>query len=333
MTALLPILDDDVNAHSTVRRIYEHYEAEAANAWMRPHLGASEIGHACERALWYSFRWAARKRFNGRMLRLFETGNMEEIRLARELAAIGIEIHTLDVHTGKQIRVSAHGGHFGGSMDGRIRGLVEAPATWHVFEAKTHNAKSWRAVASKGVRAAKPTHYAQMQIYMGLEGLTRAAYFAVNKDDDQLYLERIAFEQAAFDALMAKTERIVFAAIPPDRISSNPDSKPHCAWCDYRALCHGLNMEPPLKNCRTCLSATPEPNGTWTCAAHDRMRLTDEMQEAGCSLHLFIPQLITWGEQVDVIEEESGQPAGVVYAQRDGTRHMNEAGTGLFEQV
>ena len=53
-------------------------------------------------------------------------------------------------------------------------GLLEAPKTWHVVEFKTHSAKSFRELAAKGVAEAKPQHWAQMQVYMHLTGITRA---------------------------------------------------------------------------------------------------------------------------------------------------------------
>ena len=42
---------------STRKAIFEHYE-KTADRQGRPHLGASEIGHECDRYLWLSFRWA-----------------------------------------------------------------------------------------------------------------------------------------------------------------------------------------------------------------------------------------------------------------------------------
>ena len=44
----------------------------------------------CDRAIWYAFRWAhPPTAYDGRMLRLFRTGDREEARLIEELRAIG----------------------------------------------------------------------------------------------------------------------------------------------------------------------------------------------------------------------------------------------------
>ena len=75
----------------TLDAIYAAYVAEADDGF-RDHLGASIIGKDCERALWYDFRWAARRGFSGRMLRLFDTGKREEDRLVRDLRRTGATV-------------------------------------------------------------------------------------------------------------------------------------------------------------------------------------------------------------------------------------------------
>ncbi|GIX15396.1 MAG: hypothetical protein KatS3mg118_3355 [Paracoccaceae bacterium] len=125
----------------TLSAIYASYEARQGDGF-RDHLGASLIGKSCARALWYDFRWATPARHTGRILRLFETGQLEEARLVRDLRATGATVLEVDPETGRQFRVEAHGGHFGGSLDAVALGLLEAPKTWHVVEFKTHWADS-----------------------------------------------------------------------------------------------------------------------------------------------------------------------------------------------
>ena len=201
--------------------IFASYEADADTGF-RPHLGASQIGKSCERALWYDFRWTTPARFPGRILRLFETGQLEEARIVRNLRRVGATVLEVDPETGRQWRVEAHGGHFGGSLDAVALGLLEAPKTWHVVEFKTHSAKSFRELVAKGVAEAKPQHWAQMQIYMHLTGLTRAMYVAVCKDTDDLHVERVRADGDAAERLLAKAGRVIHAPRPPARISEDP---------------------------------------------------------------------------------------------------------------
>jgi len=159
----------------TIEAIYAAYEASAEDGF-RLHLGASLIGKECLRALWYDFRWTTRAGFPGRVLRLFETGQLEEARVVRDLRRTGATVLEVDPESGRQWRVEAHGGHFGGSLDGVALGLLEAPKTWHVLEFKTHSAKSFADLKRQGVRESKPRHFAQMQVYLHLTGMTRAMY-------------------------------------------------------------------------------------------------------------------------------------------------------------
>jgi hypothetical protein len=278
--------------NTTIAKIYEAYENDADNG-NRPHLGASLIGHACERYLWLTFRWAGAKKFTGRMLRLFETGQLAEARFVANLRRIGVEVHDVQPD-GTQWRVMALGGHFAGSMDGACVGLPEAPKTWHVLEFKTHNEKSFTELVKKGVLAAKPQHYAQMQIYMGLTGMERAMYMAVNKNNDELYSERVEFDPVEFAKLMARAERVVNANEPPLRCSNDP-SWFVCKMCDFADLCHGT--EAPAINCRTCAHSTPVSNGNaqWDCSRVSGTCEPDiplDIQRTGCSSHRYIPILL-----------------------------------------
>lgn len=278
----------------------------------RPHLGASLIGHPCDRHLWFTFRWAKAQRFEGRLLRLFDHGKREEARVIEELRGIGCEVHADD--GGGQYRVSAVAGFFGGSMDGAVRGLPEAPKAWHVLEIKTHGAKSFKDLQAKGVKAAKPMHWTQMQTYMHLTGMTRALYYAVNKDTDDLHIERVEHDEAEGERILARAERIIRAESPPMGISTDP-AYFECKWCHHYDLCHGQAVAEV--NCRTCAHSTPDMGrGKWTCRG--LVTLPEAHQRAGCGDHLFIPTLLAkLGEAVD------GDDESVTYRAPSGVQFTN----------
>ena len=292
-------------ASPTRDAIFAAYEAQADTGF-RAHLGASLIGKDCERALWLDFRWTTRAKHPGRLLRLFETGQREEARLVRNLRSTGATVLEVDPETGRQIRVAAHGDHFGGSLDAIALGLLEAPKTWHVLEFKTHGLKSFKALIAKGVRESKPQHAAQMQIYMHLGGLTRAMYLAVCKDSDELHVERIEHDCVFAQSLLDKAQRVIFANQPAPRISRDP-AWYQCRLCEHAALCHGSKAAEI--NCRTCLHAAPVDGG-WHCMQHQRA-ITQSEQRVGCTQHLYLPALVP-GEQVDAGE------GWVEYAFADG---------------
>lgn len=277
-------------------------EAAVAAAEPREQYGvvrASAIGK-CERFLWYRFRWADEpEAFEPRILRLFETGQLEEARMIAWLQGAGVAVQAVDPETGDQWEVIALAGHFKGHLDGVAIGVIEAPKTSHLLECKTHNAKSYAQLLRHGVAVSKPEHVAQMQVYMHLKGLTRALYLAKNKDTDELHAERVEYDVALATELLAKAERVIRTDRAPARIAEDPESF-LCRFCSSRPICHLGAFA--LRNCRTCLHAAPELDGDarWRCARHKR-DLTREDQEAGCAHHRYLPDLVP-GEQVDADE-------------------------------
>lgn len=284
----------------------------------RAHLGASVLGRDCRRALWMAFRWCDEPTTEPRVLRLFRRGRLEEAQLVRDLRAAGITVHDVD-ERGQQYRFSDIGGHAGGSMDAAVVGLVEAPKTWHVAEFKTHGAKSFADLAKHGVQKSKPEHWAQMQLYMHWSGMERAFYLAVNKDTDELHGERVHYDKAAAEALIAKARAIVTAPEPLERISEKPEFFT-CKFCSARAVCHEKRL--PRPSCRTCVHATPELDGDarWSCAFH-KNDLPIERQRIGCGDHVYIPQLVP-------LEFKGGNEAGnfAEYMRGDGKVLRNGTG-------
>jgi hypothetical protein len=195
----------------------------------------------------------------------------------------------LDTHpeTGRQWQVTALGAHFGGSLDAVAIGLLEAPRTWHVVEFKTHSAKSFATLKREGVERSMPQHWAQMQVYMHLTGITRAMYVAVCKDTDEIHIERVRADPEEGRRLIAKAKRVIDAPRPSAKIADDP-AWWQCRLCEHHNHCHG--NRPAERNCRTCLHSTPVEGG-WICERWSRELSVDE-QRRGCPFHLFIPDLV-----------------------------------------
>lgn len=263
--------------HGTIAAINRHHESRPDKP--RQHLGCSILGHHCDRWLWLSFRWAIREKFSGRMLRLFRRGQLEEDIIASDLRAIGCDLVTHD-ENGKQLRVD-FGNFVSGSMDGVIRsGVPEAPHKPHIVEMKTHSLKSFKDLASKGVHASKPMHYAQMQLYMLGTGIDRALYIAVCKDNDELHVERIRFDREAAEKLRNRGHWIVGSDRMPEPCSADP-SWYQCKFCPAYGFCH-QGEQITERNCRTCRFAHFD-NGELYCAAHSAV-IAPEWQ-SGCPDH------------------------------------------------
>ena len=269
-----------------VKAIYQRYEENRRNAH-RPHLGGSQIGNNCTRALWYQFRWAFTEQHEGRILRLFETGEREELRVIQNLRAAGCTVWDRDPHTGQQFRYTAHGGHFALSLDGVVEGLPESSKP-HTLEVKTMSEKHFKTLQNLGVATAKPVYYAQCQIGMHLSGLDRCLFIVVNKNTDEIYAERLRVDHAFAKGLLEVAHKIIFAEHPPIKISNDP-AWFECKFCPYHSICHGDGAAE--LNCRTCAFSTAEEAGGWTCARHKKS-LDEIDQRSGCGDHIYNPELV-----------------------------------------
>lgn len=302
----------------TVEAIYSWWTQRLGRVSRR--LGASQIGKECERQLWYSFRWATMgEKFDGRMLRLFNRGHREEAVFVQELRGIGCQVHDIDPSTGEQFTFTAVGGHFVAKIDGVALGLPEAPKTWHVVGFKTINAKGHAALVKDGVEKAKPEHWAQNQIEMRLAGLTRTLYLSACKDDDQLYGERLRLDEVGAEQIEAKAARVIYAPEPLPRLSEDAAFY-KCKFCPAANVCHGTAL--PAASCRTCLHATPEPDGDgrWSCALAPGRDLPLDVQRTGCPSHLYVPALLAkWG----AVEDASADEGWVQYKAADGYTFRN----------
>lgn len=197
----------------------------------RHHLGASMLGHKCDRWLWLSFRWAVQESFSGRMLRLFRRGHNEEITVLSDLRAIGVDVRS------SQDRVD-FGGHVSGSVDGIIySGLPNAQKTKAVLEVKTHGQKSFDQLAKHGVQEAKPMHYTQMMVYAYGLKLDRALYYAINKNTDDVYTEYLHLDEEHAKKAIARGHRITSSDRMPEPMSADPTWY-ECKFCPaYGIIC------------------------------------------------------------------------------------------------
>ena len=291
---------------ATVEAIYRAYE-ESNSHYDSLGISVGEIGTECDRALFYSLRWASQpEELTGQKISIFRTGDMWEERLVADLRSIGCEVW------GQQDRIRLVHGFVRGKCDGKAIGVPEAPCTEHLCEFKSSNDKNFKEIVAKKCKDAKPLHYAQCQIGMHMFGLSRCLYLVVNKDNDKRHSERIHYDVDYCLRTLARAERIIFSDTPPSRLSEDPEFF-KCRFCKHHAVCHGREM--PRVSCRSCIHVQPERGGDcqWSCARWSKPLSLDEQRES-CPAHLFNPGLVP-GRQVDCDPERET----ITYELADGT--------------
>lgn len=263
----------------------DKYCVETYDDGFRGHLGASQIGKPCLRALRYAFRWYDHKTFSGQQYRLFQRGHFEEQRFVEYLQGIGCDVQVFAPNTehikdkGKrQIRISACEGHFAGSIDG----IVTLPTKYAIDEPilaefKTQGYQKFAKLIEEGCQVNKTQHYAQQSVYGYKLGLQHSVYISVNKNSDDLHLEVIKLDWNLGKELEEKAERIIFSreALPKIAMSSNFFE---CKYCDYREVC--WFDKKPCVNCRSCIRSKPVENAQWECNKFGR--IPKEFIKDGC---------------------------------------------------
>lgn len=273
---------------------------------LRTHLGGSQIGRECNREIWYGFRWVvdieekvewhegehvgdpckACLTRQADMIRLLNRGHLEEPRFVSLLLTIGCQVWQHNAQ-GKQFKVSLLDGHYGGSCDCVAVGIPDLPeGTPALVEMKTYNQKNFEKLLKGGVKAAKPQHHHQMQTYMGGLGLSVCLYLAVNKNNDAIYAELIAFDYKMYVADIERARTIVYINTPPKKISNSP-AWHICRICEARFVCHKIpdnskEIRQPMRNCRTCIYSKPVAGDQWACGFYDGAILSKEKQILGC---------------------------------------------------
>lgn len=255
------------------------------NEGHRKHLGASIIGEACSRKLWYTFRWVKAQSLSGRMHRLFQDGHNAEHLFIEYLKGIGFQVFERE-ENGSQFRISGCNGHYGGSLDGW--GYMPERYGYSkkiLFEFKTNGTGvGFTNVAKNGVMKEKPKHYAQMCQYGYKHGIDYAVYLIKNKNDSDIIVKIVPLDWNYGKLLEKKAEDIILSKTPPNKISENP-SYFDCKYCEFSGICH--ENEPVEKNCRSCKFAEPAPEKEWYCSRYNS-NIPEEFIKTGCDGHLSV---------------------------------------------
>lgn len=259
-------------------KIYAAIEKENDRPPYLTRIGASAIGEECLLSLWYGWRGFSNKKHSGRMLRLFNTGHLQETRVIEDLRKAGYSVWDLD-DNGKQFTYTDSTGHFVVKLDGVIKGVPGAEKSAHVLEIKSHNKKSFDDLFKKGVKEAKPMHYYQMQAGMLYSNIDRALYVSICKDDEAYYVERIHPDEATQEDIKSRIQTLLDAIIPPVGISDDGKNWA-CKWCDHLKLC--TKEAEPEKTCRSCSYSDPSTGG-WACrlkgihlSSNDQLKACDD---------------------------------------------------------
>ena len=235
---------ESIYTDPTLDAMHRIIEAAEAEKPPRRYLGASSIGRACERAIWYSINDVPRKPMGIAGIYATQEGHNTEALVASRLRMVpGIELWT-EGEDGQQIGFTD--GNFSGHVDGVIKGILQAPATPHIWEHKSTNPKKYAEFiklrdkhGEKGaLKEWNFTYYIQAQIYMHYLKLTRHYLTVTTPGGRDITSCRTEYKKDVAESYIARAKRIIAATQAPVRLSDNP-AWYECKWCEFYEVCHG----------------------------------------------------------------------------------------------
>lgn len=154
----------------------------------RAYVGASAIGHECERSIQFEYAGAPKESdFGPETLRRFDQGHVGEELARGWFKDAGFKLVQRSQRTGQRYRWTQLDDQASGEPDGVFIGGPEIPGVSYpaMWEHKYVGTKTFRDVVKNGLRKARPGYYSQTQINMAYLGLTEApTIFTLTCGDD-----------------------------------------------------------------------------------------------------------------------------------------------------
>ena len=217
---------------AAIDKAYENeYEA-------RTYLGLSQVGHHCPRYLWYCYNNYPQPMPEGRILRLFQLGNVVEDQTIADLKKAGIS------HFDSQLEVSFE--HEGitlrGHIDGKVKGLPENPDKEFLFEHKTCSDKKFTELTRcNNYKLWNEQYWWQVQFYMLGLSLKSTLVIVYNKNTSELYHEFIPIEEERTINKLTDVFNCLLSDQPPERVCPTA-SWYQAKWCPFYRECFKCSL-------------------------------------------------------------------------------------------
>jgi len=273
-------MEDKLILNDLIDKIYTTYQQEnKRDKRYFSRLGASGIGKECLRAVFYSWRGFTDKEFPGRILRLFQTGHIQEDRIVADLQKAGVKVWAVTPE-GRQFTFTDPSGHFVAKVDGIVQGVIEGSTENMLLEIKTMADKPFNKLLKSGIGE---QHNFQTHAGMWLVGLNFGLYVVLNKNNEQYYIEIIERDKKIINQLQDRLNKLIMLGNTAPAGVSDKGSSFICRWCDHRSVCTGVTK--PVKSCRSCVFVQPVAEGQWLCEKHG-ISLNMKEQIKGCKKYL-----------------------------------------------
>lgn len=226
---------------SIIEKINESLREEIANEPKRNYVGASAIGHACCRKIWYEFNGYEGERISEKLKLTFDIGKIIEKKILNYFDLYLDNPNIVDYNNtefqDKTIK------KFKGNCDAIIRIITIEPdikgsfSKLIILEIKTANNASFNKFKKDGLKTWNEQYYAQVQSYMGMSDIHESILLVINKDTSEMCEEWVEYDPIYYGVLRQKAKDIIEAKEPPPRINESPLFY-ICSMCKFKKICH-----------------------------------------------------------------------------------------------
>lgn len=191
-------------------------------------INSYDLGGECDRASWYKNKGHGNKVFDARMFRYFQSNKEIKRRVISFLDACDIKVWDQS----KKISFS----NFKATtiIDGLCLGVKEARTKNHLLFIRPMQEKAFNDIAKSGLSR---KDMIKANVDMRLLGLDRCLFIAVNRNNEELHVERLKSNNQFADAQILKADRITSLETPPARIGSGKPSWFQCKMCEHKDHC------------------------------------------------------------------------------------------------
>jgi hypothetical protein len=203
----------------------------------RSYLGASIIGHECDRQV--QFDWWVRPLLPARVKLIFRRGHFFEQLVREQLVAAGFVFASSE-----PLEYSALDGNFRGHADGIVIAGPPLPGAClsfpFIWECKALNAKNWRAVGRDGFAKVFPRYAVQVAVYqLYLDKTNPALITCVNSDTCEALHFPLPFNAERARRNVDRAIAIIAATRTGEllpRFTTDPNDW-RCKICSHRERC------------------------------------------------------------------------------------------------
>jgi hypothetical protein len=240
--------------HDFRKRILETYLQEKKEP--RYYIGASSIGHACDRKIWLQWRGDIQPKDYMesekwlKQQRAFERGIEEEERHILRLEKAGYIISdrqkqflaAAPIISSNSFATSSYPYFFGlkGHIDGIIIDSQDPKKTKYILEIKSAKENYFKGVINpeKGLEEIYPQYIKQVQLYMHFAEIHQTFVLLINKNDDELHHIILKYNPAEAEGMIEKSNRIASIESLPIGIKNEIKPPYQCKMCEFKGYCY-----------------------------------------------------------------------------------------------